>query len=291
MESVQKWTDHVFRVILSEIDNPRDHLLLQQLKQQFRPGKMLRSRLGYALYGGETNDDLGIVTKACAATELIHSATLFHDDVIDGASLRRGQPSLWQNIGSTGAILMGDLFFSSSLQLIVDGRDVNHIHSFVTKVREVCAKEMVHELLFKDRRIDVDTCIDVARGKTGPLFAFVAEVCGGDDARLSHALGEVGYLLGTAYQIADDLTDVCGDEELVGKTLGTDEKRRKFTLAQDDNFTEAFVIGKITDLCYEAVELVWPWAELVSALEEYIVTDLLPTYDCHLTKFRQVAAV
>lgn len=275
IDSVCGWINQVFDAVLNEVNTPGDKELVRTLRNQFRPGKMLRTRLGYALCG-DTNNRLDEIVKACAATELIHTATLFHDDVIDGASLRRGQPSLWKEIGSTGAILLGDLFFSSSLGLVVASGNIQHIRSFVTKVREVCAKEMVHELVYKGREVDGRTCLDIARGKTGPLFAFIGEVCGGHDARKAQALCEAGYHLGAAYQIADDLIDVTGSEELIGKTLGTDRKRRKFTLAQADNVSEFVIADTINTLCKSAVELVGSWPDLLPGLEEYIVSDLLP---------------
>jgi heptaprenyl diphosphate synthase len=283
------WMNRLFDHVNAEINDCDDHELIARLRDHFVPGKMLRTRLARALWEGNSSNREEIY-KACAATELIHSATLFHDDVIDGASLRRGHPSLWKEVGETGAILMGDLFFSSSLQLIMDSGHINRVRSFIDKVREVCATEMVHELVYSGVEIDVSTCIKVARGKTGPLFAFVAECCGGDDREKAHALCEAGYHLGTAYQIADDLLDESGDEDMIGKTLGTDRKRRKFTLAQDKDFSKTIIRNQINSLCDNAVALLWPWPELLPRLEHYIVSELIPFLDIQLENVEPVSA-
>jgi len=290
LNSVSVLITGVFNSVEQEIERNSIHRgAVDAIGGQFSLGKMLRSRLGMTLcrQGVCVRSD---IVKACAATELIHSATLFHDDVIDGASLRRGQPSLWASVGETGAILIGDLFLSEALQLIIESGDIHRVSSFVAKVREVCAKEMVHELVYRGTKIDIYSCVNVARGKTGPLFAFVAEVCGGKDAELTDVLMEVGYLLGTAYQIADDLIDVNGNEALIGKTLGTDIKRRKFTLAHSRELPESFSTGKISSLCCSALDLLLPWPEYLSPVAEYIVSYLLPSMDIELGNHAKEAA-
>ena len=112
--------------------------------------------------------------------------------------------------------------------------------------------------------------------KTGPLFAFVAEACGGEDAEARSALSEAGYCVGTAYQLADDLLDEIGDESSVGKTLGTDRKRRKFTLAQDAAHGENFLREQISEQCELAMEHVAPWPALSSRLRRYLNDEFLP---------------
>ena len=272
----------VFDGIAKELKESGDQSVLNRLRKQFVPGKMLRTRLGMALSGFDFvgRDEM---IKSCAATELIHSATLFHDDVIDGASLRRRNPTLWREVGATGAILMGDLFFSSALQLVIDSGNISRVASFVNKVREVCATEMIHELVFRNKAIDLNLCLKVARGKTGPLFAFVAEVSGESDKEKAKVLREVGYRIGTAYQLADDLIDVLGDEDRIGKTLGTDRKRRKFTLAQSEELSsEALIRDQVSLLCNSALELTVKWPELTSKLEDYINHELFPFWKLNL---------
>ena len=197
---------------------------------QLLPGKMLRTRLAARLAAGETRAaDPQTLPIVCAATEMAHTASLCHDDVIDGGLIRRRQPALWRTTSPSGAVLIGDLLLCEAMDLLLDTEGGRHVAPFVAKIREVCAAEAEQELLFRGQQPEVETCLRLARGKTGALFAFVAGVCGGDDEPLASALEEAGYKLGTAYQLADDLLDVIGSEELTGKTLGTDARREKRT--------------------------------------------------------------
>jgi geranylgeranyl pyrophosphate synthase len=263
--------DAVMTAFPAEIE--RSHF--EQLSSHFSPGKMLRTRLAHALWQPEIVD-LEVVLDAAAGTELVHTATLFHDDVIDEAAIRRRIPTLWKEVGATGAILVGDLFFSHALHVVSRSASIELIRSFVEKVREVCMTEVAHELLYRELEVDAETCCRIARGKTGPLFAFVAEACGGEDAEARSALSEAGYCVGTAYQLADDLLDEIGDESSVGKTLGTDRKRRKFTLAQDAAHGENFLREQISEQCELAMEHVAPWPALSSRLRRYLNDEFLP---------------
>lgn len=264
----------VFDSVTRVLENAEDQRKLTALAALFEPGKMLRTRLAAALCPNDEHLAVRVI-DACAATELIHTATLFHDDVIDGASMRRKQPTLWQHVGQTGAILMGDLFFSSALQLVLRSGDLRMTQSFVDKVREVCATEMAHEVFYREEHANVELGIRIARGKTGPLFAFAAEACGGDDIPRSSALAEAGYLVGTAYQLADDLLDEVGDEAQVGKTLGTDRQRKKFTLAQGSDGKDV-VKRELRNLYRQAQEQVKPWPELNDRLQHFLTDQFLP---------------
>ncbi len=255
---------------------------VKAIRDCLQPGKMLRTRLALALLP-KPPADLDPIIRVCAATELIHTATLFHDDVIDGASLRRGQPPLWEQVGATGAILMGDLFFSAALDMLLQSDDLYHGRSFVRKVREVCTTEASHELVLRGKMVDVATSIRIARGKTGALFAFAAEACG-DTPEKRAALEEAGYLVGTAYQLADDLIDEAGDERVVGKTLGTDRKRRKYTLMQAPGATEQGVLQQIQALCEQAVAQLHEWPELAQSLTTYINDFLSAPKKLHFAK-------
>ena len=276
-------TNHIqmaFDSALTFVTADADRRRLDSLRRHVLPGKMLRTRLGLALCP-QGSGDQDAVARACAATELIHTATLYHDDVIDGATLRRQQPTLWQEVGQTGAILLGDLFFSSAIELLLDGGDLKQARLFVARVKEVCATETIHEMVFQGRAVDAETCIAIARGKTGALFAFVAGCCGQDEA-MAEAMAEAGYRVGTAYQLADDLLDEIGVEELAGKTLGTDRKRRKFTLAQQIDSSDNVVLAEISRLCGSAIELLRPWPVYADRLDSYITTNLAPAWEMHL---------
>jgi octaprenyl-diphosphate synthase len=253
---------------------------LTALRRVLTSGKMLRSRLGWAL---SSDADRELLISACAATELLHSATLFHDDVIDGASIRRSNPTLWREIGTSGAILVGDMCFTSALGLLVDTGDLEATQSFIAKVKEVCAAEISHEIGLRAQELTTLQAIDVARGKTGPLFAFVAGVCGSSDRGKALAFEEVGYRLGAVYQLADDLLDEYGDEVSMGKTLGTDRKRSKYTMAQSSHGAMQ-VEAEIERICDSVRELVRPWPEQAEKVDHYIQADLLPAWRQQMQK-------
>ena len=261
--------------------NPVQVARIEHLARHFTPGKLLRTRLAWHLLPAEPRWHSSIIA-GCAAVEMIHSATLFHDDVIDGASLRRGQPALWRDVGQTGAILLGDLFFSYSLQVLLDSDRPELTRKFVEKVCETCATESCHELLYRGVETDVATALRLARGKTGALFAFIGCLCGTGRPDLEAALEEASYLVGSAYQLADDLLDEIGDEGIAGKTLGTDRKRRKFTLAQGGEAGVGLIRGQVAGLRDRALRQLAPWPTLAARLEAYVDGTLLPRWMLNL---------
>jgi geranylgeranyl pyrophosphate synthase len=245
------------------------------LQGSLKPGKMLRSRLAWTLCP-EDSTDVRAVVAAAAATELIHNATLFHDDIIDNAAMRRKKPALWQEIGSTGAILMGDLFFCTSLSLLSNASTTRNLKDFIARINEVCGTEVQHELAMRGAQLTVDQALAVARGKTGALFAFAAEAAAGDDEARREVFRQAGYAVGTAYQLADDLLDETGSEDELGKTLGTDRSRRKFTLAQSGGLAHDDLVQAIQELCRSAVASLAEWPGLAQRLQAYVDSDLLP---------------
>ena len=243
---------------------------------QLAPGKMLRSRLAARLVAaGAGGCRPSTVEAICAAVEIVHTASLFHDDVIDGAPFRRARPTLWRESGSTAAVLVGDVLLCEAMALVVETEGGSCVPTFVEKVREVCRTEAEQELVLRRRRLDQSTCLAIARGKTGPLFALVALVCGGEDDVLRAALEEAGYRVGSAYQLADDLLDAFGDPDVAGKTLRTDRRRRKFTLAQcpgDGGDARRLV----AELCRSAARCLESWPSLQGGLRRYLAEDLQP---------------
>lgn len=187
-------------------------------------GKLLRSRLAYRV-GIETGADRELLEYGSAAVEMIHTASLLHDDVIDGGTIRRGMPTFWVEKGKAGAILLGDLFLFKAIDLICRVADGRYTHDLVKLTGEVCEAESEQELMLDDRDSKLEICTSIARRKTGALFAFASMIAGDGSQKRVTALKEAGYLLGTAYQLADDMLDVTGNAEDAGKTLGTDAAR------------------------------------------------------------------
>jgi len=187
-------------------------------------GKMLRSRLAYRV-GQATGVDAELLVYGSAAVEMIHTASLLHDDVIDGGTMRRGLPTFWVEKGKAGAILLGDLLLFKAVDLMCRVAEGRYTHELVKLTGEVCEAESEQELVFQGSDSKLDLCQSIARRKTGALFAFAALLGGEGDSHRREVLKESGYLLGTVYQLADDILDTRGEEDTAGKTLGTDAAR------------------------------------------------------------------
>ncbi|HEY8241528.1 MAG TPA: polyprenyl synthetase family protein [Kiritimatiellia bacterium] len=255
--------------------------LLPTCKSLMANGKMLRARLCLRV-GPSAGVPRDTLVTASAAVEMIHAASLLHDDVIDGGMIRRGLPTFWVERGVPGAILVGDLMLFKALDLVAHVDESRLVRKLIEMTGEVCDAESEQELLIRGQPADWETCVRIARRKTGALFAFAAFCCGGRDEALSNALCEAGYAIGTAYQLADDVLDVRGTEASAGKTLGTDRERAKNTTAtvkqpvHDAN-------GYIETLCDKAERLLANWPHVQQAWRTFITLDMRPALVKNLT--------
>lgn len=165
--------------------------------------------------------------------ELVHLATLVHDDVIDVAGLRRKRPTVAARFGNQTAVLLGDCLFAHALKLAA-GFPTPEVCSVVSDAtKAVCSGEILQTL--RKGRIDqpLDEYFRVIRLKTAELFALACDLgalLSSAPASTRSALRRFGISFGTAYQVFDDCLDVFGSEEAAGKTLGTDLANGKVTL-------------------------------------------------------------
>jgi heptaprenyl diphosphate synthase len=254
------------------------HSALADCKNLFGTGKMLRSRLALRV-GPAAGVPYSTILRAAAAVELIHAASLLHDDVIDGGFLRRGAPAFWVERGIPAAILLGDLLLFKALELVTPAENGRLLPVIIKLTGEVCEAESEQELITRGTLADWDTCVQVARRKTGGLFAFAAHACGGNDAELSATLQESGYLAGTAYQLADDILDANGSTESAGKTLGLDEARDKTTAVRVKLPENVDPVQTIDELLASSHTRLNPWPAVQAAWNVYMVRDLRPALD------------
>jgi len=246
----------------------------------FMPGKMLRTRMAARLIASDHDDRrTDVMIAAGAATELVHTASLCHDDVIDNALIRRGIPTTWRVSSRSSAVLAGDLLLCEAIDTLTGKCESRYLTVFISKVREICVAEIEQELALRGSLLNEKTCIRLARGKTGPLFAFIGSVYGAEVPALSSALEEAGYLIGTAYQLADDLLDIVGDEELSGKTLGSDLRRGKYTIAQCFHGNRSEIHEKIANLCVLALDCLTEWPKVRKSIEIFFENDLQPVFE------------
>lgn len=195
-------------------------------------GKRIRPALAILTGGatGELTDDhlsLGVIL------ELIHMATLVHDDIIDGASSRRKVPTANAKWGNGMAVLLGDALFSHALKLSTDFNDLTLSRAISLASREVCQGEILQTQRRFDLNVTKKDYFKMIEMKTGALFAAACQLSAmisGTSEAISDAMFDYGMKLGTAYQIYDDVVDLIGSEDQIGKTLGTDLEKGKLTL-------------------------------------------------------------
>lgn len=167
-----------------------------------------------------------------ATVEFIHTATLLHDDVVDGSEQRRGKPTanlLWDNKSS---VLVGDYMFARSFQLMTETGEMRVLRILSDAAATIAEGEVLQLTAAQDLATDEKTYLKVVRGKTAALFAAATEVGGviaGAGETQVRALFEYGNAMGIAFQIADDLLDFWGDDG-IGKNRGDDFRDRKLTL-------------------------------------------------------------
>src|SRR6266568_5529415 len=179
----------------------------------------------------------GAVTKAhidlAVIVELIHLATLVHDDVMDEAERRRSQPTLNARWGNALSVLLGDSLFAHALDLSTKFDDSEISRAIARAASEICSGEMIQTQRRFDLKLSVEDYLRIVKMKTGSLFAAAAELgatISEADPALIKTLKDFGMRVGTAYQIYDDCLDIAGNESTTGKTLGTDLRKGKFTL-------------------------------------------------------------
>jgi octaprenyl-diphosphate synthase len=171
--------------------------------------------------------------KLGAVVELIHSATLVHDDVIDDAKVRRGQPSVNARWGNQLTVLMGDWLYSTSMKLTLSRRNLKFLDILVDATQKMIEGELLQ--LHLSGRIDIteEQHLEISRRKTAHLFSACARiggVLGGVSEDKEQSLADFGFNLGMAFQLIDDLLDFTSSEKVLGKPVVSDLKEGKLTL-------------------------------------------------------------
>jgi octaprenyl-diphosphate synthase len=195
-------------------------------------GKRIRPALSILAGGALGNVEDGHV-KLGVILELVHMATLVHDDIIDGAVTRRMVPTANAKWGAGLSVLLGDALFSHALALATEFNDIGICRKVGIASREVCEGEIIQTQRRFDLTLTKADYFRIIEMKTGALFAAatgIAAAISGADEATEAKLYDYGLKLGTAYQIYDDCLDLVGSEEAVGKTLRTDLEKGKLTL-------------------------------------------------------------
>ena len=218
--------------LFRELQSPHEALVpvlrhgIQLGGKRMRPALLLL--VGRAV-GPLSNDHIVLGT----VVEMVHTATLIHDDVLDEADTRRHVPTINAQWSDHTSILIGDYLFAQSFRLAATLASTDACQMVGEAARLVCEGEL-RQILSRDALgISEQEYFDMIRGKTAELCRVACELgarfSGGTRATVE-AMGRYGDSLGIAFQIADDLLDLWGDDGIVGKTLGTDIGQGKMTL-------------------------------------------------------------
>jgi len=194
--------------------------------KRLRPMALILSA-GLSGYKGERSAKLGCIV------EYIHTATLLHDDIIDGAMVRRGNTSANVKYGSDITVLCGDFLYSKAfINLVKDGNP--EIQMILAKAANTMSEGEVFQLVkTADYNLNMEDYIKIIFSKTAVLFSSCCEIgaiLGGNNTTVKKKLKEFGKLVGLAFQMNDDILDFLGDQNITGKSTGTDFKEGKMTL-------------------------------------------------------------
>jgi octaprenyl-diphosphate synthase len=196
-------------------------------------GKRIRPALVF-LAGWKGDDDpLDGLVRLAAVIEMVHLATLVHDDILDEASLRRNRSTAAKQFGPNTSVLLGDALFAQAVSIATQFPTTIVCRHVSESTRKVCAGEIMQTLERRGGQPSLDTYHRIIELKTAELFflsCFLGATLADSSPRFANAAGAFGRHLGIAYQIYDDLADFFGKEDQIGKTLGTDFANGKCTL-------------------------------------------------------------
>lgn len=229
---------------------------LKRMLDHALEAKGKRIRPGLVLLSGSLGDyNLNRLVPLGAAIELLHTASLVHDDVVDGAASRRGRPTANSVFDNALTVLLGDYMFANAAEMVTRTGSLHVTRLFALALMKMTSGELDQDAAAFDAGNDVQQYLRRIGGKTAALFANATEggaVLGNCDERTVEAMRAYGYSLGMAFQIVDDVLDFTGDEALMGKPVGSDLLEGTITLPgllfleryPRDNPIKRFVLAK-----------------------------------------------
>jgi len=211
-------------------------------------GKRLRPILTF--FAGSKDGKISAdVIRGAAVVEMTHLATLVHDDILDGADIRRNVPTVFKKHGAHVSVLLGDAIFAQALYVAsqFSTTEVCSVVSLATQ--RVCAGEISQTFQRGNIELSLENYYRIINLKTAELFdaaAYIGAYLSGNTPEACQAIRQCARHMGIAYQMFDDVADMLGAEEKIGKTLGTDLETGKYTLpilllleAMEENDAEA----------------------------------------------------
>jgi heptaprenyl diphosphate synthase/octaprenyl-diphosphate synthase len=213
-----------------------DHPLLGPMLSMVLPGSGKRLRPALAFLTGRLGTyDAGRLLDMATGVELLHGASLVHDDVVDESDLRRGAQTLFTRVGNALAVLVGDYLFAQSATRCVATGDVRVIGLFAQTLASMCQGQIEEASRGNapEQRLTREQYYQTIWGKTASLFVLACEgsaiLAGLSEVQIA-AMRRYGDRLGLAFQVVDDILDFIGEEEQLGKPVGGDVRQGTITL-------------------------------------------------------------
>ncbi len=207
---------------MMELAGDHGELLARHARETLAAGgKRLRPLLVCVAAGVPVRANEALI-RAGVAVELVHAATLVHDDVIDGSTLRRGRPTVVAGGGRLMALATGDLLFSRAFAELAQGAAIEPIRRLSGAASSLADGELMQRADAWDAEVTEPRYMERCRLKTGVLFRAACELGALAGGRDVHALGSFGERIGVAFQLLDDVLDVEGPPERTGKPRGAD---------------------------------------------------------------------
>jgi|DewCreStandDraft_2_1066082.scaffolds.fasta_scaffold00027_177 geranylgeranyl pyrophosphate synthase len=225
MALVEAVLDRIRRIEYEPLARMLDHVL-------GAGGKRVRPAL--ALLAGTFHDyNLDLLIPLAASIEVLHTATLVHDDVIDGAATRRGRATANALFNNAPSVFLGDYLFAHAAELIARTGNIRVIRLFSRTLMRMATGELDQDVSAFDTTKRVGDYLQRIGGKTASLLGTATEggaIVSGAPEPWVEALRDYGFNLGMAFQIVDDILDFTGDEAAMGKPVGSDLKEGTLTL-------------------------------------------------------------
>jgi geranylgeranyl pyrophosphate synthase len=214
------------------IENPGQHHLMTEAAEQLLKagGKRIRAAI-CLLTGGLFEVDREKLLSLAAGVEMLHTATLVHDDFIDGSLVRRGKPTLNAGSNAKFSVLIGDYFFARAANLVAETNNLDIMKLFSETLMTILNGELHQE--FSRWHVDRGEYFDRIYAKTGAMFVLAvksAATLGEASEEDIRAMENYGYSAGTAFQIVDDLLDFTAKQAQLGKPVGSDLREGILTL-------------------------------------------------------------
>ncbi|PKM93410.1 MAG: heptaprenyl diphosphate synthase [Firmicutes bacterium HGW-Firmicutes-1] len=198
----------------------------------YSSGKMLRP--AFVLLAGKFGHyDASRLKKFAMIIEILHMATLIHDDIIDDADMRRGQPSIQAEKGKNAAVFIGDYYLCQCFLMLSSDYEQEDLQHIARVINAICLAEVQQNFNKRNNNLSVRNYLKVISGKTAALFAlsfYMGAKVGNCELKLCQDLGRLGKYIGMAFQIMDDILDYSSDQLSLGKENNKDIQQGYYTL-------------------------------------------------------------